>query len=249
VLDYNDSEMLEDVFRDNGAEIAAVIVEPIAGNMNLVKAEPEFLRTMRDLCTRHGAVLIFDEVMTGFRVGLQGAQGIYGVTPDVTTLGKVIGGGMPVGAFGGRRDIMQKIAPTGPVYQAGTLSGNPVAVAAGLATLRLVSAPGFFDSLSSRTKQLVEGLSQVGREANQACSAQSVGGMFGFYFRAQVPQTFSQVMECDRDKFNRFFHAMLDLGVAMAPSAFEAGFVSSAHGEREVGQTLDAAREAFGLIS
>ena len=249
VLDYNDSEMLETVFRDHGAEIAAVIVEPIAGNMNFVKAHPEFLQTMRALCTHHGSVLIFDEVMTGFRVGLQGAQGLYGVTPDVTTLGKVIGGGMPVGAFGGRRDIMQKIAPLGPVYQAGTLSGNPVAVAAGLATLKLVSAPGFFDKLSSRTSQLVEGLSQAAREANLAFSAQSAGGMFGMYFRSEVPSTFAEVMDSDREAFKRFFHAMLDLGVAMAPSAFEAGFVSSAHGEREINQTLDAAREAFRRIS
>jgi glutamate-1-semialdehyde 2,1-aminomutase len=249
VLDYNNSEMLETAFREHGAKIAAVIVEPIAGNMNFVKAHPEFLQTMRALCTHHGSVLIFDEVMTGFRVGLQGAQGLYGITPDVTTLGKVIGGGMPVGAFGGRRDIMQQIAPLGPVYQAGTLSGNPVAVAAGLATLKLISAPGFFDRLSSRTAQLVEGLSEVAREANQAFSAQSAGGMFGFYFRSQAPGTFAEVMECDRDKFNHFFHAMLDLGVAMAPSAFEAGFVSSAHGDLEVSQTLDAARTALSRIS
>ncbi len=249
VLDYNDSEMLQTAFRNHGAEIAAVIVEPIAGNMNFVKADPEFLQTMRALCTRHGSVLIFDEVMTGFRVGLQGAQGLYGITPDITTLGKVIGGGMPVGAFGGRRDIMQKIAPLGPVYQAGTLSGNPVAVAAGLATLKLVSAPGFFDKLAARTAQLVEGLSQAAREANQALSAQSAGGMFGLYFRPQAPRTFAEVMESDRDRFNHFFHAMLDLGVAMAPSAFEAGFVSSAHGDREVSQTLDAARTALSQIS
>ncbi len=249
VLDYNDSEMLETLFRNHGAEIAAVIVEPIAGNMNFVKAHPEFLQTMRALCTHHGSVLIFDEVMTGFRVGLRGAQGLYGITPDVTTLGKVIGGGMPVGAFGGRRDIMQQIAPLGPVYQAGTLSGNPVAVAAGLATLKLVSAPGFFDKLSARTTQLAEGLSQVAREANQPFSTQSAGGMFGFYFRSQAPRTFAEVMESDRDRFNHFFHAMLDLGVSMAPSAFEAGFVSSAHGDREISQTLDAARTALSQIS
>ncbi len=249
VLDYNDSDMLETVFRDHGAAIAAVIVEPIAGNMNFVKAHPEFLQTMRALCTHHGSVLIFDEVMTGFRVGLQGAQGLYGITPDLTTLGKVIGGGMPVGAFGGRRDIMQQIAPLGPVYQAGTLSGNPVAVAAGLATLKLVSVPGFFDKLSARTAQLVEGLCRVAREANQGFSAQSAGGMFGLYFRSQAPRTFAEVMEADREKFNQFFHAMLDLGVAMAPSAFEAGFVSSAHGQREISETLDAARTALSQIS
>lgn len=249
VLDYNNCQMLEDVFRDQGSEIAAVIVEPIAGNMNFVKAAPEFLEKMRSLCTHHGAVLIFDEVMTGFRVGLQGAQGLCGIRPDLTTLGKVIGGGMPVGAFGGRRDIMQKIAPLGPVYQAGTLSGNPVAVAAGLETLKLVSAAGFFDRLSSRTQQLVEGLQQAGKEANQAFSAQSAGGMFGFYFREQVPQTFAEVMECDRETFNHFFHAMLDLGVALAPSAFEAGFVSSAHSENEIAQTVEAARAAFSRIA
>ncbi len=248
VLDFNDSEMLETAFRDNGADIAAVIVEPVAGNMNLVRATSEFLQTMRTLCTRHGAVLIFDEVMTGFRVGLQGAQGLFGITPDLTTLGKVIGGGMPVGAFGGRRDIMQKIAPLGPVYQAGTLSGNPVAVAAGLATIKLVSAPGFYEKLASTTNQLVEGLSAIATQANEPFSAQSVGGMFGFYFRSAVPQTFSEVMESDRDKFNRFFHRMLELGISLAPSAFEAGFVSAAHGTQELEQTFSAAREAFSLL-
>lgn len=245
VLDYNDSEMLETAFRENDADIAAVIVEPVAGNMNLVKAHPEFLQTMRALCSRHGAVLIFDEVMTGFRVGPQGAQGLFGITPDMTTLGKVIGGGMPVGAFGGRRDIMQKIAPLGPVYQAGTLSGNPVAVAAGLATLKLVSVPGFFDRLSATTGQLVAGLCRVAEEASQEFSAQSIGGMFGLYFRSAIPETFSQVMESDRDRFNRFFHHMLERGVAIAPSAFEAGFVSAAHGEAELEQTFAAAQAAF----
>jgi glutamate-1-semialdehyde 2,1-aminomutase len=248
VLDYNDSEMLEATFNEKGSEIAAVIVEPIAGNMNLVKATPEFLQTMRALCTHHGAVLIFDEVMTGFRVGLQGAQGLFGITPDVTTLGKVIGGGMPVGAFGGRSDIMQKIAPLGPVYQAGTLSGNPVALAAGLATLKLVSEPGFFESLSATTSQLVDGLLRIAREANQDFSGQSVGGMFGLYFRAGVPQSFAQVMQADADKFNRFFHHMLDAGIAIAPSAFEAGFVSAAHGQGELERTFDAARKAFSRL-
>jgi len=245
VLDYNNSEMLEQVFRDSGDDIAAVIVEPVAGNMNLVKPEEEFLRSMRALCTRHGAVLIFDEVMTGFRVGPQGAQGLYGITPDLTTLGKVIGGGMPVGAFGGRRDIMQKIAPLGPVYQAGTLSGNPVAVAAGLATLKLVLAPGFFDKLSTTATAMVDGLKRVASEANHAFSAQAVGGMFGMYFRATPPQTFAEVMQSDREKFNRFFHAMLERGIAIAPSAFEAGFVSAAHGRDELEQTFAAARDAF----
>ncbi|NIO41238.1 MAG: glutamate-1-semialdehyde 2,1-aminomutase, partial [Burkholderiales bacterium] len=248
VLDYNDSEMLETVFRDSGAEIAAVIVEPIAGNMNLVRATPEFLQTMRTLCTDYGSVLIFDEVMTGFRVGLQGAQGLYGIKPDLTTLGKVIGGGMPVGAFGGRRDVMQKIAPLGPVYQAGTLSGNPIAVAAGLATLKLVAAPGFFERLSATTTQFVEGLSRIASEANQNFSSQSVGGMFGLYFRSLAPQSFSQVMEADREKFNRFFHLMLERGISIAPSAFEAGFVSAAHGTGELEVTFEAARQAFNLL-
>ncbi len=211
-----------------------MIVEPVAGNMNLVKPRPEFLRALRDLCTKHGAVLIFDEVMTGFRVGLQGAQGLYRITPDLTTLGKVIGGGMPVGAFGGRRDIMQCIAPLGPVYQAGTLSGNPVAVAAGLATLKLVQAPGFFERLGNATARLVQGLQKAGRDAGLAFSAQSVGGMFGVYFRAASPESYAQVMECDKNAFNRFFHAMLAQGVYLAPSAFEAGFVSAAHGEAEI---------------
>ena len=245
VLDYNDSEMLADAFRRNGDDIAAVIVEPVAGNMNLVKARPEFLNTMRELCTSHGAVLIFDEVMTGFRVGLQGAQGMFGITPDLTTLGKVIGGGMPVGAFGGRRDIMQKIAPLGPVYQAGTLSGNPVAVAAGLATLKLISAPGFYEKLSATCTDLVKGLMQVARDVGQEFSAQSVGGMFGLYFRSASPETYAQVMECDREKFDAFFHAMLEHGISFAPSAFEAGFVSSAHGQAEIEATIEAARTAF----
>jgi glutamate-1-semialdehyde 2,1-aminomutase len=213
--------------------------------MNLVKPGEDFLQSMRTLCTRHGAVLIFDEVMTGFRVGPQGAQGLYGITPDMTTLGKVIGGGMPVGAFGGRREIMQKIAPLGPVYQAGTLSGNPVAVAAGLATLKLVCAPGFFDTLSATATRLVEGLNRIAREGNHEFSAQSVGGMFGLYFRPTPPQTFAEVMQADRDKFNRFFHEMLERGVAIAPSAFEAGFVSAAHGQDELDQTFAAAGEAF----
>ena len=245
VLDYNDSEMIAEAFRQNGSDIAAVIVEPVAGNMNLVKAQTEFLETMRELCTRHGALLIFDEVMTGFRVGLQGAQGLFGIRPDLTTLGKVIGGGMPVGAFGGRRDVMQKIAPLGPVYQAGTLSGNPVGVAAGLATLKQVSAPGFYERLSAKCTDLVNGMSRVAKEAGAECSAQSVGGMFGLYFRTTPPSTYAQVMECDRDKFNLFFHAMLEQGVSMAPSAFEAGFVSTAHGQAEIEQTLEAAKNAF----
>ena len=245
VLDYNDADMLQRTFRAQGDEIAAAIVEPVAGNMNLVKPRPEFLRALRDLCTKHGAVLIFDEVMTGFRVGLQGAQGLYRITPDLTTLGKVIGGGMPVGAFGGRRDIMQCIAPLGPVYQAGTLSGNPVAVAAGLATLRLVQAPGFFERLGNAAANLARALQKAGRDAGLAFSAQSVGGMFGVYFRPAAPETYAQVMECDRIAFNRFFHAMLAQGVYLAPSAFEAGFVSAAHGDAEINATISAATAAF----
>ncbi|HWH46561.1 MAG TPA: glutamate-1-semialdehyde 2,1-aminomutase [Burkholderiales bacterium] len=245
VLDYNDADMLQRTFLAQGDEIAAAIVEPVAGNMNLVKPKPEFLRALRDLCTKHGAVLIFDEVMTGFRVGLQGAQGLYRITPDLTTLGKVIGGGMPVGAFGGRRDIMQCIAPLGPVYQAGTLSGNPVAVAAGLATLRLVRAPGFFERLDNAAANLARALQKAGRDAGLAFSAQSVGGMFGVYFRPAAPETYAQVMECDRIAFNRFFHAMLAQGVYLAPSAFEAGFVSAAHGDAEINTTISAATAAF----
>jgi glutamate-1-semialdehyde 2,1-aminomutase len=249
VLDYNDAGMLERAFGTHGDKVAAVILEPVAGNMNLIKPNPEFLRTLRELCTRHGSVLIFDEVMTGFRVGLQGAQGLYGITPDLTTLGKVIGGGMPVGAFGGRRDIMQCIAPLGPVYQAGTLSGNPVAVAAGLATLKLVQAPGFFERLAVSTARLTEGLEKAGRDAGLQFSAQHVGGMFGLYFRDQPPETYAEVMQCDKAEFNRFFHAMLQNGVYLAPSAFEAGFVSAAHGPSEITATLDAAGQAFAALT
>jgi glutamate-1-semialdehyde 2,1-aminomutase len=220
VLDFNDLAGVERAFDQQGRDIAAVIVEPVAGNMNLVRPAPGFLAGLRALCTRHGALLIFDEVMTGFRVGAQGAQGLYDVKPDLTTLGKVVGGGMPLGAFGGRRDIMQKIAPLGPVYQAGTLSGNPVAVAAGLATLKLVQAPGFFDRLSATTKNLVDGLEQAARESNLRFSAQSVGGMFGLYFAARPPHGYAEVMQCDREAFNRFFHAMLQEGVYLEPSAF-----------------------------
>jgi len=249
VLDYNDAAMLEAAFKTQGDAIAAVIVEPVAGNMNLVKPTREFLDALRDLCTRYGTVLIFDEVMTGFRVGLQGAQGLFGITPDLTTLGKVIGGGMPVGAFGGRRDIMQSIAPLGPVYQAGTLSGNPVAVAAGLATLKLVQAAGFFERLEANTTKLVEQLKIAARDAGVAFSAQSVGGMFGVYFRAQPPQSYAQVMESDKAAFNRFFHALLAQGVYFAPSAYEAGFVSAAHGDAQIEATAVAATIAFKKVA
>jgi glutamate-1-semialdehyde 2,1-aminomutase len=245
VLDYNDPQQAEDAFARHGKDIAAVVLEPVAGNMNFVRPSDEFIHTLRRLCTQHGSVLLFDEVMTGFRVGPRGAQGIFGVTPDLTTLGKVIGGGMPVGAFGGRREIMQKLAPVGPVYQAGTLSGNPVAVAAGLATVRRVLQPGFFDRLSASTTRLVEGLAREAREAGVAFSGASLGGMFGVFFRKALPSSFAQVMQSDREAFNRFFHAMLEGGVYLAPSAFEAGFVSAAHADTDITETLAAARRAF----
>jgi glutamate-1-semialdehyde 2,1-aminomutase len=245
VLDYNDLAGVERTLEKIGSEIAAIIVEPVAGNMNLIQPAAGFLEGLRELCTKHGVVLIFDEVMTGFRVGPQGAQGLYGIVPDLTTLGKVIGGGMPVGAFGGRRDIMDRLAPVGPVYQAGTLSGNPVAVAAGLATLKATRAPGFYESLAARTLSLVEGLAQAASKAGETFSAASVGGMFGVYFSAMPPRSYAEVMACDKDRFNRFFHAMIQEGVYLAPSAFEAGFVSAAHGEAEINATVEAAKRAF----
>jgi glutamate-1-semialdehyde 2,1-aminomutase len=216
--------------------------------MNLVAPKPEFLRAMRELCTKYGAVLILDEVMTGFRVGLTGAQGRYAIQPDLTTLGKVIGGGMPVGAFGGRREIMQKIAPLGPVYQAGTLSGNPVAVAAGLATLKLVQVPGFYEKLGASTLALTEGLAAAAKKHGVVFSAQAIGGMFGIYFRANVPHSFAEVMQCDKEAFNQFFHGMLDRGVHFAPSAYEAGFMSAAHGEQDIGATISAAEAVFATL-
>ena len=245
VLDYNDAQQLQDAFAEHSARIAAVIVEPVAGNMNLVAPQQEFLQSMRDLCAKHGAVLIFDEVMTGFRVGLGCAQGYYGITPDLTTLGKVIGGGMPLGAFGGKREIMEKVAPLGPVYQAGTLSGNPVAVAAGLATLKLVRTPGFYEALARKTEALCTGLSDAAKKHGVAFSAQSVGGMFGLYFRAVCPQSYAEVMSCDKEAFNRFFHAMLAAGHYLAPSAFEAGFVSAAHSDADIENTIAAGETTF----
>ena len=245
VLDYNDVAQLENAFAEHAASIAAVIVEPVVGNMNLVVPQQAFLEAMRTLCTQHGAVLIFDEVMTGFRVDLKSAQGLYGITPDLTTLGKVIGGGMPLGAFGGKREIMEQIAPLGLVYQAGTLSGNPVAVAAGLATLKLVQAPGFYETLTLRTRQLCDGLAAAAKKHGVAFSAQSVGGMFGLYFRSNCPQSYAEVMECDKAAFNRFFHAMLAAGYYFAPSAFEAGFVSAAHSEADIAETVSAAEAIF----
>ena len=245
VLDYNDSAAVQAAFAEHGSRIACVIVEPVAGNMNLVKPAPGFLETLREQCTRHGALLIFDEVMTGFRVGPQGVQGLTGIVPDLTTLAKVIGGGMPVGAFGGRADVMAQIAPLGPVYQAGTLSGNPVAVAAGLATLRALEQPGFYERLGALTARLAQGLQERARAAGVAFSADSVGGMFGIYFREQVPASFAEVSASDVPAFNRFFHAMLAEGVHFAPSAFEAGFVSAAHDEAVIDRTLEIAEKVF----
>ncbi len=245
VLAYNDIDAVRDAFRQRGAEIAGVIVEPVAGNMNLVLPAAGFLEALRTECTNRGALLIFDEVMTGFRVALGGAQARYSIRPELTTLGKVIGGGLPLAAVGGRRDIMEKLAPLGPVYQAGTLSGNPLAVAAGLATLQLVAEPRLLERIEATTRALVEGLNAEARKAGVAFCAQSIGSMFGLYFRAAPPQSYAQVMESDRERFNRFFHAMLDAGVYLAPSAYEAGFVSAAHGEAEIDATLAAARRAF----
>jgi glutamate-1-semialdehyde 2,1-aminomutase len=244
VLDNNE-QALETAFERDASGIAAVIVEPVAGNMNLIEPGGSFLKTLRRLCTKHGTVLIFDEVMTGFRVALGGAQALYDIKADLTTLGKVIGGGMPVGAFGGRRDIMQKIAPLGPVYQAGTLSGNPVAVAAGLATLRLVQAPGFYDKLAQSARSLCEGLVSCAKKNGVPFSATSVGGMFGIFFRGVPPSSYAEAMQCDTEAFNRFFHAMLAEGIYLAPSAFEAGFVSSTHGPAEIEKTVAAAKKVF----
>ena len=248
VLPYNDAQQVEDAFARFGDTIAAVVLEPVAGNMNFVRPADEFIQGLRRLCSRHGTVLIFDEVMTGFRVGPRGAQGVFGVDPDLTTLGKVIGGGMPVGAFGGRREIMRKLAPEGPVYQAGTLSGNPVAVSAGLATLREVLAPGFFDALSRSTAALADGLAEEARIAGVPFSTARLGGMFGFFFRAAAPRSFAEVMQSDAEAFKRFFHAMLAAGVYLAPSAYEAAFVSSAHTRGDIEATLAAARKAFASL-
>jgi glutamate-1-semialdehyde 2,1-aminomutase len=248
VLDYNDLEAVRSAFMQYGHDIACVIVEPVAGNMNLVKPLPGFLEGLREQCTQHGALLVFDEVMTGFRVGPQGVQGLTGIKPDLTTLAKVIGGGMPVGAFGGSREIMRHIAPLGAVYQAGTLSGNPVAVAAGLETLRLIGQPGFYDKLAAATRALVDGLRERARAAGVPFSADAIGGMFGIYFSDKIPATLAEVSACDVDAFKRFFHAMLDRGVHFAPSAFEAGFVSAAHDDAAIGYTLDAAEQVFAAM-
>lgn len=243
---YNDPQDVEQAFAEAGDTIAAVIVEPVAGNMNCVPPLPDFLEALRQICNDYGSVLIFDEVMTGFRVALGGAQQTYGVMPDLTALGKVIGGGLPVGAFGGRRDIMGRIAPVGPVYQAGTLSGNPVALAAGLKTLELLERPGFYDSLSEATQQLTEGILERAQALKVPMAANLVGGMFGLFFtEEQEIRTYDQVMACDAERFRRFFHGMLAEGVYLAPSPFEAGFVSSAHTPQVIAETLDAAERVL----
>jgi len=247
VTAFNDLEAVADAFKAEPDNIAAIIVEPVAGNMNLIMPKPGFLEGLRDLCTRYGAVLIFDEVMTGFRVHARGVQGLTGVTPDLTTLGKVIGGGMPVGAFGGKREIMQKIAPLGPVYQAGTLSGNPVAVAAGLATLAATEIPGFYEALAASTRQFTDGMVAEAERAGVPFTAQAVGGMFGLYFADRVPDSYDTVMATDKARFNRFFHAMLDAGIYLAPSAYEAGFVSAAHRPEDIAATHRAAAAAFAV--
>jgi glutamate-1-semialdehyde 2,1-aminomutase len=249
-LTYNDLDQARDTFAAIGDQIACVIVEPVAGNMSCIPPVPGFLEELRGLCDAHGAVLIFDEVMTGFRVARGGAQELYGIRPDLTTLGKVIGGGMPVGAFGGRREIMERIAPLGPVYQAGTLSGNPIAMAAGLKTLELISEPGFYETLGERTRQLADGLRRRAAAAGVGWTTNQAGGMFGIFFtRAERVTNYAQATACDQARFRAFFHAMLARGVYLAPSAFEAGFVSAAHGETEIAATLDAAKEAFAAIA
>lgn len=249
ILPYNDAEAVAELFDTHGHEIACIIVEPVAGNMNLVPPQPGFLEALRDITSRHGSLLIFDEVMTGFRVALGGAQAHYGVTPDLTALGKVIGGGLPVGAFGGRRDIMEMLAPSGPVYQAGTLSGNPLAVAAGLATLELISQAGFYDALTAKTSLLLEGLRARAEHAGIPFQTHQVGAMFGCFFNDSDSITcLDDVSRSDLERFQHYFHAMLDQGIYLAPSAFEAGFVSSAHGDEEVQKTLDAAEQTFSSI-
>ena len=244
-LPYNDFDAATRLFDECGREIAGLIVEPVVGNANCLPPRAGYLQHLRELCTRHGALLIFDEVMTGFRVALGGAQARYGVAPDISTFGKVIGGGMPVGAYGGRRELMQQIAPSGPIYQAGTLSGNPVAMAAGLAMLELIQAPGFHDTLEAKTNALCDGLEAAAREAGVAFTTQRVGGMFGMFFSNEQVDTYAQAMACDTAAFNRFFHAMLARGVYLAPSAFEAGFMSSAHDDDAIAATIEAARGAF----
>jgi glutamate-1-semialdehyde 2,1-aminomutase len=249
-LEYNNSDQVNAAFAEFGADIACIIVEPVAGNMNCIPPVDGFLQTLRDCCDEHGSVLIFDEVMTGFRVDLGGAQARYGIVPDLTTLGKIIGGGMPVGAFGGKREVMQHIAPLGPVYQAGTLSGNPVAMAAGLKTLEIISRPGFYEALTQTTTSLLQGLHRVAEANGVALRSNQVGAMFGLFFTDQAEvASFKHVSACDVDKFRAFFHGMLSRGVNLAPSAYEAGFVSSMHGLAEIEQTIGAANATFAEMS
>ena len=245
VAQFNDLASVEAFFREYPQEIACVMVEPIAGNMNLIRPAPGFHEGLRELCTEHGALLIFDEVMTGFRVALGGAQQRYGITPDLSTFGKIIGGGMPVGAYGGRADLMRQIAPSGPIYQAGTLSGNPVAMAAGLATLELIQAPGFHQALEQRTNQLCDGLEQAARDAGVPVTTNRSCAMFGLFFTDRKVESFADAIACDTQAFNRFFHGMRKRGVYLAPSAYEAGFISAAHGDAEISHTIEAAHEAF----
>ena len=248
VLPYNDTAALETVFQKRGDQIAALILEPIAGNMNLINAKPEFLAAARNLTSQYGAVLIYDEVMTGFRVALGGAQSLQGITPDLTCLGKVMGGGMPMAAFGGKKEIMSKLAPLGAVYQAGTLSGNPVAVAAGLKTLEIVSREGFYECLAGQTQKLMSGLKMAADQAGIPFAVDSVGGMFGFYFTSAVPSSFTEVTQSNIEAFKQFFHAMLDEGVYLAPSAYEAGFTSITHDNAVVEQIINAAQKSFQKI-
>ena len=249
-LEYNNSEQLKQVFAEIGKEIAAVAVEPVAGNMNCIPAKPEFLKTMRQLCDEYGAILLFDEVMSGFRVALGGAQEIYNIKPDVTALGKVIGGGMPVGAFGGKASIMDQLAPDGPIYQAGTLSGNPVAMTAGLTTLELISHENFFEELEQKTASLIEGIMAKAKESDIALSANHIGGMFGLFFSDETNiDSFAKVMKCNQEQFRLFFHGMLNEGIYMAPSSFEAGFISITHTDNEINKTIEAAEKVFKKLS
>jgi glutamate-1-semialdehyde 2,1-aminomutase len=250
VIEYNNLQQLDETFAAAGAQIACAIIEPIAGNMNFVRADSAFIARLRELCTQHGALLVFDEVMTGFRVALGGAQSLYaqaipGFAPDISVFGKVIGGGMPLAAFGASRQIMRQLAPLGPVYQAGTLSGNPVATACGLATLKEIARPGFFDALSATTRSLVDGLCAAARAAGVPLVGDSEGGMFGFFFAGALPRNYGAVMATDQPRFNRFFHVMLERGVYFAPALYEAGFVSAAHSGAHIEATLSAAREAL----
>ncbi|QFT53386.1 glutamate-1-semialdehyde 2,1-aminomutase [Microbulbifer sp. THAF38] len=248
-LSYNDAEGVRACFNEIGDQIACIIVEPVAGNMNCIPPVPGFLETLREVCDQHGALLILDEVMTGFRVSLTGAQGHYGIEADLTTLGKVIGGGMPVGAFGGKREIMEQIAPLGPVYQAGTLSGNPVAMVAGLETLRLVEEAGFYEPLVARTDRLVEGILAAGKKAGIPITANKAGSMFGFFFTEETHVTnYQQVMACNNERFNRFFHGMLEEGVYLAPASYEAGFMSAAHSDEDIEETIAAAERVFARL-